>query len=172
MNEIYVTLVGNAAADPRQFQFEDGSRVTSVRVATSRRYLDRRTQEWRTEPTTYYTVRCYRTLADHVARSVEVGHPVVVYGRLRMREVGSGEDRRLIPEVDAICFGHDLRWGVTRYEKTVRPRAALTAPEDAPTLGQPAEALAAGHPRHGVGTVTVDDVEPGAGRPAERSLAA
>lgn len=170
MNEIYVTLVGNVAAEPRQFQFEDGSRVTSVRVATSRRYLDRRAQEWRSEPTTYYTVRCYRALADHVAQSVGVGHPVVVHGRLRLKEVGSDE-RRLIPEIDAICLGHDLRWGITRYEKTVSPQLVQDA-EVSPVSGQPAEAVAAGHAGHDTGTVAVGDFAPDADRPAERPLAA
>lgn len=174
MNEIYVTLVGNVAAEPRQFQFEDGSRVTSVRVATSRRYLDRRAQEWRSEPTTYYTVRCYRALADHVAQSVGVGHPVVVHGRLRMKEVGS-DDRRLIPEIDAICLGHDLRWGITRYEKTVRPQLVPAAPEVPPVSGQPIEAAEAGHAEHaghGTGAVAVGDFAPGADLPVERPLAA
>jgi single-strand DNA-binding protein len=120
MNEIYVTLSGNVAADPRQFSLSDGSRVTSLRVATSRRYLDRQTQEWHSTPPVFFAVRCYRGLADNVAQSVQRGQPVVVHGRLRIREFERDGQRRFMAEVEASSVGHDLKWGIASFDKPLR----------------------------------------------------
>ncbi|MBB5136354.1 single-stranded DNA-binding protein [Thermocatellispora tengchongensis] len=128
MNDIYVTLIGTVAAEPRQHTLTDGTRVTSLRVATNSRYYDRKAQEWRDADKTFFTIRCWRGLGDHVARSVQVGHPVVVQGRLRIREFGKEGERRFIPEVEANSLGHDLRWGIATFHRP--PRGATPAPLD------------------------------------------
>ncbi|MFD8532263.1 single-stranded DNA-binding protein [Streptosporangium canum] len=69
MNDIYITLTGNVAAPPRQHTFPDGSRVTSLKVASTSRYFDRENQQWCNGETTYFGVRCFRGLADNVAQS-------------------------------------------------------------------------------------------------------
>ncbi|MBG0832766.1 single-stranded DNA-binding protein [Planomonospora sp. ID67723] len=129
MNDIYVTLTGNVAAPPRQHTFSDGSRVTSLRVATTSRHFDRENQQWRNGETTYFGVRCFRGLADNVAQSIHVGQPVVVQGRLRIREFTHEGERRFMAEVEASSLGHDLRWGVGSFSK---PQRGGTAP----ALGQ------------------------------------
>ncbi|GAA0391302.1 hypothetical protein Acor_18730 [Acrocarpospora corrugata] len=138
MSEIYVTLSGNVTDDPKQFHFGDGSRATSMRVAVNRRFLDRQTQTWQDGETSYYTVRCYRALADHVAQSVRRGHPVVVSGKLRVKQFERDGEQRFWVEVEAVSVGHDLKWGITSFERPVRgssgPVAAardLRAMEDA-----------------------------------------
>ncbi|WP_067179043.1 single-stranded DNA-binding protein [Microtetraspora niveoalba] len=124
MSDVYVTLSGNVTADPRQYQFPDGSRATSLRLAVNRRVLDRQSQTWTTEDTTYYLVRCYRALADNVAQSVRKGHPLVVYGRLRIRQFEDRQgERRFSAEVEASSVGHDLKWGIASFEKPIRSYA-------------------------------------------------
>ncbi|GGS92000.1 hypothetical protein GCM10010156_57850 [Planobispora rosea] len=129
MNDIYVTLTGNVAAPPRQHTFPDGSRVTSLRVASTSRHFDRENQQWRDGETTYFGVRCFRGLADNVAQSVRVGQPVVVQGRLRVREFVHEGERRFMAEVEASSLGHDLRWGIGVFSKPQRGGAV-------PALGQ------------------------------------
>ncbi|MFF3440097.1 single-stranded DNA-binding protein [Streptosporangium sp. NPDC002721] len=131
MNDIYVTLTGNVAAPPRQHTFPDGSRVTSLKVASTSRYFDRENQQWRNGETTYFGVRCFRGLADNVAQSVHLGQPVVVQGRLRIREFAHEGERRFMPEVEANSLGHDLRWGLGSFTKPQRsgPVAALGSAE-------------------------------------------
>ncbi|GIH94077.1 single-stranded DNA-binding protein [Planobispora siamensis] len=124
MNDIYVTLTGNVAAPPRQHTFPDGSRVTSLRVASTSRYFDRRIQEWRNGETTYFGIRCFRGLADNVAQSVQTGQPVVVQGRLRIREFVHEGERRFMAEVEASSLGHDLRWGLGSFSRPQRGGAA------------------------------------------------
>ena len=106
MNDIYVTLTGNVAAPPRQHTFPDGSRVTSLKVASTSRYFDRENQQWRNGDTTYFGVRCFRGLADNVAQSIHLGQPIVVQGRLRIREFTHEGERRL------------RRWRPTRSDMT------------------------------------------------------
>ncbi|MFF5113021.1 single-stranded DNA-binding protein [Streptosporangium sp. NPDC000509] len=131
MNDIYVTLTGNVAAPPRQHTFPDGSRVTSLKIASTSRYFDRENQQWRNGETTYFGVRCFRGLADNVAQSVQMGQPVVVQGRLRIREFAHEGERRFMPEVEANSLGHDLRWGLGSFSKPQRggPVAALGSAE-------------------------------------------
>ncbi|WP_326643195.1 single-stranded DNA-binding protein [Streptosporangium sp. NBC_01755] len=131
MNDIHVTLTGNVAATPRQHTFPDGSRVTSLKIASTSRYFDRENQQWRNGETTYFGVRCFRGLADNVAQSVQLGQPVVVQGRLRIREFTHEGERRFMPEVEANSLGHDLRWGLGSFSKPQRggPVAALGSAE-------------------------------------------
>ncbi|GGO78844.1 single-stranded DNA-binding protein [Nonomuraea cavernae] len=120
MNDIYITLTGNVAAEPRQHTFEDGARVTSLRVLTAHRYFDRKTGQWTDGEKVCFAVRCWRTLGENVAQSVKVGQPVVVSGKLRIREFGPEGDRRFMPEVEASAVGHDLRWGTGSFAKPDR----------------------------------------------------
>jgi single-strand DNA-binding protein len=130
VSDIYVTLSGNVTDDPRQYTCKDGTRVTSMRLAVNRRVLDQQTNTWQTRETTFYTVRCYRGLADNTHQSIGRGHPVVVYGKLRIRRFERDEEQRFWAEVEAISVGHDLRWGIATFEKPVRLRSAPGPDED------------------------------------------
>ncbi|MEU8271519.1 single-stranded DNA-binding protein [Sphaerisporangium sp. NPDC049002] len=120
MNDIYITLNGNVAADPRQYHFDDGTRVTSLRLASTRRVFDKASQSWHDGETTFYAVRCYRVLAENVAQSIKIGQPIVVHGKLRIRSYERDGERRFLAEVEATSVGHDLRRGVSRFEKAQR----------------------------------------------------
>ncbi|GAA4593858.1 hypothetical protein GCM10023194_59190 [Planotetraspora phitsanulokensis] len=125
MSDIYVTLSGNVTDDPRQYQFKDGTRVTSMRMAVNRRVLDQQTNTWQTRDTTYYTVRCYRGLADNVHQSIAKGQPVVVYGRLRIKQFERDGENRFWAEIEAVSVGHDLKWGIATFEKPARAYAGV-----------------------------------------------
>jgi single-strand DNA-binding protein len=112
----YVTLVGFVAREPNLRQTKDGKNVTDVRVGTTARVLDKVTGEWRDGDTSYYTVNCWRRLADHVKASLRKGDPVMIKGRFKTR---SYEDKagRLRTEVEIVAdtVGHDLNRGVANY---------------------------------------------------------
>ncbi|GII67159.1 hypothetical protein Skr01_72440 [Sphaerisporangium krabiense] len=142
MNDIYITLSGNVIAEPRQFTAEAGPRVTSLRVASTPRLYDKPTQSWYDGETSYYVVRCYRVLAENVARSVRAGQPVVVHGRLRIRSLDRDGQKRSVAEVEAVSVGHDLRRGVSAFEKPQR-----TAPAQADAIGVMGVMGGGEHPR-------------------------
>ena len=130
MNDIYITLTGNVAAEPRQYSFDDGARVTSLRVLTTHRYFDKKTGQWADGERVCFAVRCWRALGDNVAKSVQVGQPVVVSGKLRIREFGPEGDRRFMPEVEASSVGHDLRWGTGVFAKPERAGGTVSVSKE------------------------------------------
>ncbi|MFI9558318.1 single-stranded DNA-binding protein [Nonomuraea endophytica] len=150
MNDIYITLTGNVASEPRQYTFEDGVRVTSLRVLTSHRYFDKKTGQWADGEKVCFAVRCWRALADNVAQSIRVGHPVVVSGKLRIREFGAEDDRRFMAEVEASSVGHDLRWGTGVFSKPERG-ASIVSRERRDRLDEETQdwAMGGGRPRSG-----------------------
>ena len=115
----YVTLVGYVAQDPIIRKTKQGTNVTDVRVGTTPRILDRTTNEWRDGATSYYTVTCWRRLADHTKASLHKGNPVVVKGRFRTTsyEDKTGQLRTGI-EIEADAIGHDLSRGISNYFRT------------------------------------------------------
>ncbi|MGV9313698.1 single-stranded DNA-binding protein [Streptomyces sp. NPDC003691] len=86
MSETTVTLVGNAATGVDYRETVNGP-VARFRMAVTPRRWDRGRSVWTDGPTSFYTVSAWRGLAANVSGSVSVGDPLVVHGRLRVREV-------------------------------------------------------------------------------------
>jgi single-strand DNA-binding protein len=118
VNETVVTVAGNVAAEPRSRVIANGARVASFRLAATERRYDKAIGEWRDGDTVYYTVTCWRRMAENVASSVRKGQPMVVSGRLR---VSTYEDKegvlRTSVDIDARALGHDLAWGTSEFTK-------------------------------------------------------
>ncbi|TVL91794.1 single-stranded DNA-binding protein [Streptomyces sp. SAJ15] len=93
MNETLVTLVGNVATAPEFRQTASGVPLTRFRLAVTARRWDRTRAAWTDGDTSFYTVCAWRTLAANVAASVSIGEPLVVQGRLRIREGGRDGSR-------------------------------------------------------------------------------
>jgi single-strand DNA-binding protein len=89
-----VTLSGRLTRDPDKRYAADGTEVTRLEVAFHRRFRSSEGQ-W-SEHTGFVTVMCYQRLADVCARYLRKGSPVLVEGRLQMREWTSarGEKRQ------------------------------------------------------------------------------
>lgn len=125
-NDTMVTLVGNAATAVEHRHTQDGVPVARLRVAATSRRYDKARACWTDGETSFYTVRAWRALADHVAASVAVGEPLIVQGRLRVREGESSPDRGgqrwVSADVDAVAIGHDLTRGTAAFRRVVRAR--------------------------------------------------
>ncbi|MEV5592586.1 single-stranded DNA-binding protein [Streptomyces sp. NPDC052496] len=93
MYETMVTLVGNAATAVEHRQTTTGVSAVRFRLATSARRWDKERGCWVDGDTSFYTVRAWRSLADHVAASVSRGEPLVVHGRMRVWERELPEDK-------------------------------------------------------------------------------
>jgi single stranded DNA-binding protein len=86
----HVTLVGFVATEPRIHQFSDGTAVANLRIGSTARQVDRQTGEWRDGETSFYSVKCWRKLAQNVATCLRKGQPIIVAGKLYTK---SYEDR-------------------------------------------------------------------------------
>ena len=73
----------------------------------------------------FVTVFAWRAMADNIVASIHKGDPVVVVGRLRVREWVDGESPRVTVEVDAQSIGHDLSRGCARFSKSLRAAGAV-----------------------------------------------
>ena len=95
-----VTLSGRLTRDPDKRYAADGTEVTRLEVAFHRRFRSREGQ-W-SEHTGYVTVMCYQRLAEVCAKFLRTGSPVLVEGRLQMREwTGARGEKRQSLELRA-----------------------------------------------------------------------
>ena len=117
MNETLVTVAGNVAAEPRIRVTAAGVRVASFRLASTERRYNKELQSWRDGDTVYYTVTCWRAMAENAFESVEKGQPVVVHGRLRVSSYEKDGLLRTAVEIEARSLGHDITWGRSTFVK-------------------------------------------------------
>lgn len=140
MNETVVCVVGNVATQP---VYREGVAGPSARfrLAVTSRYWDREKSAWTDGHTNFFTVWTNRQLAVNVAASVEVGQPVVVQGRLRVRTEQRDQQNRASADIDAVAVGHDLARGTALFRRGAKPEAPQAArPEPAwetPPAGSP-----------------------------------
>ena len=117
MNETLVTVAGNVAGEPRFRVTAGGVRVASFRLASTERRFNKELGAWRDGDTVYYTVTCWRTMAENVSESVQKGHPLVVHGRLHVSSYEKEGQTRTSVEIEARALGHDMSWGTTTFIK-------------------------------------------------------
>ncbi|MET9554829.1 single-stranded DNA-binding protein [Streptomyces sp. NPDC006645] len=134
MNDTMVTLVGNAATGVDYRETPTGG-VARFRFAVTPRRWDRRNSVWTDGGTSFYTVCAWRSLGANLTASVNVGDPLVVHGRLRVRDEAIDGQRRTFVDIDAVSIGHDLTWGTSAFKRVARANPALTE--------RPADLLAA-----------------------------
>ncbi|MFD8634921.1 single-stranded DNA-binding protein [Streptomyces sp. NPDC059533] len=126
MNDTQVTLVGFVATRI-DFRETPSGPSARFRFAVTPRYLDRRTDTWTNGATSFYTVWARRSLAVNLAGSVSVGEPLVVHGRLRVRDdPADGErDRWFSADIEATAIGHDLNLGTAAFRRVVKTETPL-----------------------------------------------
>ncbi|SDK98408.1 single-stranded DNA-binding protein [Streptomyces indicus] len=127
MNETLVTIVGNVATEPVARPTAGGTMVR-FRLASTSRYFDRATQGWKDGHTNFLTVVAWRGLAENVASSLNIGDPVLVQGRLKVRQEngtsGSGGSSFVGADIEAVALGHDLSRGTAAFRRVARTGAA------------------------------------------------
>lgn len=121
MNDVMMTLIGNVIKDVDLRFTSNGDPVASFRIASNTRRFDRENERWIEGDTHYLSVTCWRNLASNVANSVKKGMPVIVYGRLRSREVerpcGEGSHVVRYHDVEAYAVGPDLTRGTAEFSR-------------------------------------------------------
>ncbi|TRV81364.1 single-stranded DNA-binding protein [Streptomyces sp. 130] len=126
MNETLVTLVGNAATAV-EFRETASGGMARFRFAVTPRRWDRVKEVWADGHTSFYTVWAWRTLAANLTGSVAVGEPLVVHGRLKVREEELEGRRRTFVDIEAVAVGHDLTRGTAAFRRVVRGEPGLTS---------------------------------------------
>jgi single-strand DNA-binding protein len=133
MNEAFVTFQGWVGNEIVHRETTQGN-VANFRVGSTPR-IRKRNGDWVDGPTSWFSVTCWRTLADHVRDSVRKGEPVVVHGRLRT-DVWEREDGQssVTYVVEASYVGHDLTRGTAVFVRALRPDRAESDDEGDPVV--------------------------------------
>jgi single-strand DNA-binding protein len=116
-----ITVIGNLTDDPELRFTPSGAAVAKFRVASTPRYMDKTTNEWKDGDPLFLSCNVWRQAAEHVAESLKRGDRVIVSGRLKQRsyETREGEKRTVIElEVDEV--GPSLKYATTKVTKATR----------------------------------------------------
>jgi len=118
MNDSSVVLIGKVVSDIRYVQSQDGHGNARFRILVKERRFDRTTNRFVDAEPSFFTVLSWRQLADNVKASVRKGDPVVVSGRLRVREWQADDGSHgAIAEISANSVGHDLARGQSHFDR-------------------------------------------------------
>jgi single-strand DNA-binding protein len=114
-----ITVVGNVLTAPEwRRTTTTGTFVVTFKVASTSRRYDKDRNTWVDGDTLRVKVACWRRLGENVSLSVQLGDPVIVYGRMYSRDWVDAEGvKRTSYELDAVCVGHDLSRGVDKFAR-------------------------------------------------------
>jgi single-strand DNA-binding protein len=116
-----ITVIGNLTDDPELKFTSSGVAVAKFRIASTPRFMDRQSGEWKDGEPLFLACNIWRQGAENVAESLQRGARVVVVGRLRQRsyETQQGEKRTVFElEVDEV--GPSLRYATAKVQKMQR----------------------------------------------------
>ena len=116
-----ITLVGNLVDDPELRFTPSGQAVAKFRIASTPRFLDKATNEWKDGESLFLSCNVWRQAAENVAETLQRGMRVIVQGRLKQRSYETKEgEKRTVYEVEVDEVGPSLRNASAKVTKTQR----------------------------------------------------
>jgi single-strand DNA-binding protein len=128
MNETIICAVGNVATRPVYRELATGPSAR-FRLAVTSRYLDREKNVWTDGHTNFFTVWARRQLAANAQASLNVGDPVIVQGRLKVRTDSRDGQNWVSADLDAVAIGHDIARGTSAFRRAARQEAGSAGPQ-------------------------------------------
>jgi single-strand DNA-binding protein len=116
-----ITIAGNLVDDPELRYTPTGQAVAKFRVASTPRFRDQQSGEWKDGDSLFLTCNVWRQAAENVAESLQRGMRVIVNGRLRQRSYETREgEKRTVYEVEVDDVGPSLRNASAKVTKSNR----------------------------------------------------
>jgi single-strand DNA-binding protein len=116
-----ITMIGNLVDDPELRFTPSGAAVAKFRVASTPRYLDKTTNEWKDGESLFLQCQIWRQAAENVAESLTKGMRVILSGRLKQRSYETKEgEKRTVFEVEVDEVGPSLRNATAKVTRTQR----------------------------------------------------
>lgn len=116
-----ITVIGNLTDDPELRFTPNGAAVAKFRVASTPRFFDKTTNEWKDGEPLFLACNLWRDAAEHVAESLQRGARVIVTGRLRQRSYDTREgEKRTVIELEVDEIGPSLRYATAKVQKMTR----------------------------------------------------
>ncbi|WP_406279037.1 single-stranded DNA-binding protein [Nocardia sp. NBC_00881] len=116
-----ITVIGNLTADPELRFTPNGVAVTNFTVASTPRYQDRNTSEWKDGEALFLRCNIWREAAENAAESLTRGSRVIVTGRLKQRrwQTPDGQNRTVV-ELEVDELGPSLRYATAKPNRVKR----------------------------------------------------
>ena len=119
--DVNITVVGNLTNDPELRFTPSGQAVANFTVASTTRFLDKQTNEWKDGDTVFLRCSVWRQYAENVAESLTRGMRVIVSGRLKVRQYETREGGKgTSVECDVDDVGPALRYATAKVTKVSR----------------------------------------------------
>jgi single-strand DNA-binding protein len=116
-----ITIVGNLVDDPELRFTPSGAAVAKFRIASTPRFMDKQTNEWKDGESLFLSCNVWRQAAENVAESLQRGMRVIVSGRLKQRSYETKEgEKRTVYEIEVDEVGPSLRSATAKVVKTQR----------------------------------------------------
>ncbi len=116
-----ITIAGNLVDDPELRFTPAGQPVARFRVASTPRFRDNASGEWRDGDSLFLTCNVWRQAAENVAESLTRGMRVIVSGRLRQRSYETKEgEKRTVYEIEVDDVGPSLRNASAKVNRVAR----------------------------------------------------
>jgi single-strand DNA-binding protein len=116
-----ITVVGNLTSDPELRFTPSGASVASFTVASTPRFLDKGSNEWKDGDALFLRCSVWRQAAENAAESLHRGDRVIVTGRLKQRSFETKEgEKRTVVEIDVDEVGPSLRYASAKVTKVSR----------------------------------------------------
>jgi single-strand DNA-binding protein len=116
-----ITIAGNLVDDPELRYTQTGQAVAKFRVASTPRFRDNATGEWKDGDSLFLSCNVWRQAAENVAESLQRGMRVIVSGRLRQRSYETREgEKRTVYEVEVDDVGPSLRNASAKVTRSSR----------------------------------------------------
>jgi single-strand DNA-binding protein len=116
-----ITIIGNLVNDPELRYTPTGQAVATFRVASTPRFMDRTTNEWKDGDSLFLSCNVWRQAAENVAESLQRGMRVIVCGRLKQRSYETKEgEKRTVYEIEVDEVGPSLRNASAKVSRSTR----------------------------------------------------
>lgn len=130
---VTITINGGLTAPPELRYSQSGIAIANGTVASTDRYLDRQTNEWKDGKRLFLRWSAFKELAENIAASqLDKGAQVSITGKLHTREYEDREgQKRSSTELEVLDFSVSLKKAtaqVTRAQSTQGGRSSAPAP--------------------------------------------
>ncbi|GAA1823472.1 single-stranded DNA-binding protein [Nesterenkonia flava] len=116
--ETIITVVGNLTADPELRFTPSGAAVSNFVIASTPRFFDRQTNEFKDGETLFVRCSLWREAAENAAESLTKGTRVIAQGRLKARSFETKEgEKRTSWELDVDEIGPSLRFATAQVQR-------------------------------------------------------
>ena len=131
-----ITVVGNLVDDPELRFTPAGQPVARFRVASTPRFRDNASGEWKDGDSLFLTCNVWRQAAENAAESLQRGMRVIVSGRLRQRNYETKEgEKRTVYEVEVDDVGPSLRNASAKVTRASRSSGGFSGGQGAQAGG-------------------------------------